>query len=119
MMLAFDTPQPFSTVGRRTVSNVPGQALIMMNNPFIVEQGKLWAKRVMVMESTREGRIRQMYESAFARPPTASEAEAAAGFLQLQAEEHGIATESIDQDERPWADLCHVLMNVKEFLFVN
>ena len=26
MMLAFDTPSPFSTVGRRTVSNVPAQA---------------------------------------------------------------------------------------------
>src|SRR5262249_25621732 len=29
-LLAFDTPIPFSTVGRRTVSNVPAQALILM-----------------------------------------------------------------------------------------
>src|SRR5262249_54545860 len=35
MMLAFDTPNPFSTVGRRTVSNVPAQALILMNDPLV------------------------------------------------------------------------------------
>ena len=38
MMLAFDTPIPFSSVGRRNVSNVPAQALILMNDPFVVQQ---------------------------------------------------------------------------------
>ena len=40
MMLAFDMPIPFSTIGRRSVSNVPAQALILMNDPFVVEQAK-------------------------------------------------------------------------------
>ena len=34
-LLAFDTPIPFSTVGRRQVSNVPAQSLILMNDPFV------------------------------------------------------------------------------------
>ncbi|SVC57873.1 uncharacterized protein METZ01_LOCUS310727, partial [marine metagenome] len=33
-MLAFDAPSPFNAVGRRTTSNVPAQALILMNDPF-------------------------------------------------------------------------------------
>src|SRR5712671_2463631 len=45
MMLAFDTPIPFNTMGRRNVSNVPAQALILMNDPFIVEQAKTWSQR--------------------------------------------------------------------------
>ena len=45
-LLAFDTPSPFSTVGRRTVSNVPAQALILMNDPFVHNQADVWAKRV-------------------------------------------------------------------------
>ena len=49
MMLAFDMPQPLSTFGRRTTSNVPAQSLIMMNDPFVVEQSKLWAKRILGM----------------------------------------------------------------------
>ena len=44
-MLAFDTPIPFSTVGRRNVSNVPAQALILMNDPFVAEQAEKWANR--------------------------------------------------------------------------
>jgi hypothetical protein len=32
MFLAFDYPIPFTTIGRRSVSNVPAQALTMMNN---------------------------------------------------------------------------------------
>ena len=35
MFLAFDAPVPFSTMGRRNVSNVPAQALTLMNDPLV------------------------------------------------------------------------------------
>ena len=38
MMTAFDAPLPFNTTGRRTVSNLPAQALILLNDPLVVEQ---------------------------------------------------------------------------------
>jgi len=41
MLLAFDTPIPFSTMGRRSLSNVPAQALILMNDPFVQEQARV------------------------------------------------------------------------------
>ncbi len=47
MFLAFDYPTPFSTRGRRSVSNVPAQALTMMNNPLVVQQAERWAKRML------------------------------------------------------------------------
>jgi hypothetical protein len=47
MFLAFDFPIPFATVGRRSVSTVPAQALTMMNNPFVVAQAAGWAKRAL------------------------------------------------------------------------
>ena len=47
MFLAFDMPVPFSTMGRRNVSNVPAQALTLMNDPMVVGQARLWAKRVI------------------------------------------------------------------------
>ena len=52
MMLAFDTPIPFNCMGRRNVSNVPAQALILMNDPFVVEQAKVWAQRSADREPT-------------------------------------------------------------------
>src|SRR5688572_6856861 len=84
MMLAFDTPIPFSTVGRRTISNVPAQALILMNDPFVHEQSALWAKRVLAQPSDAKERIIGMYRSAFARTPTDAELSACQAFLAEQ-----------------------------------
>ena len=38
MLLAFDAPVPFSTMGRRNVSNVPAQALCLLNDPLVISQ---------------------------------------------------------------------------------
>ena len=120
MMLAFDTPIPFSTVGRRNVSNVPAQALILMNDPFVVEQSKVWAKKLLLGRATTpDARIRRMYLEAFAREPSASETAAALAFLDSQSHEYGLSAEQAQTDERVWADLCHVIFNVKEFVFVD
>ena len=35
---AFDAPIPFTAFGRRSVSNVPAQALALMNDPFVAAQ---------------------------------------------------------------------------------
>src|SRR6266849_3474824 len=50
MMRTFDTPVPFTTVGKRTVSNVPAQSLILMNDPFVLSQARLWARRLLQEE---------------------------------------------------------------------
>jgi len=115
MFLAFDYPIPFNTMGRRSVSTVPAQALTMMNNPFVVEQAGVWAKQTLSEPNLElRERIRRMYVTAFARPPADAELQAAAGFLAEQDGKYGAAN-----DPRSWSDLAHVLLNVKEFIFVN
>ncbi|QOV90464.1 PSD1 and planctomycete cytochrome C domain-containing protein [Humisphaera borealis] len=120
MMLAFDMPIPFNAMGKRSASNVPAQALILMNDPFVVEQATLWAKAVLADEklATADQRIDRMYRMAFARPPSPTEVADANAFLQQQAAELGIDQEKRANDIRTWADLAHVLMNVKEFIYV-
>jgi hypothetical protein len=120
MMLAFDTPIPFSTVGRRNVSNVPAQALILMNDPFVAEQAHVWAKKLLAdKDGTPESRVRRIYLEAFSREPTSEETAAAIGFLESQGAEYGLAADQATRDERVWADFGHVIFNVKEFVFVN
>ena len=115
MFSAFDYPTPFTTIGRRTASNVPAQALVMLNNPFVLQQAELWAKRVLAMpDATPENRIREMYLTAFGRPPTKDELLAANDFVTEQAKEYGKA-----DHPKAWADLAHVLFNAKEFIFVE
>jgi hypothetical protein len=114
MMLAFDTPIPFTTIGRRNVSNVPAQALILMNDPFVADQARHWARRLLAdKKAASESRIRQMYLEAFSREPDARELAAALAFLRDQSQEYG------STDERAWADLAHVMFNVKEFSLIE
>ena len=115
MFTAFDYPTPFTTIGRRTVSNVPAQALVMLNNPFVLQQAELWAKRVLAVPNRlAEERVRAMYESAFGREVTKAELAAALEFLAEQAAEYGKP-----DHPKAWADLAHVLFNAKEFIFVE
>ncbi len=120
MMLAFDTPIPFSCAGRRSVSNVPAQALILMNDPFVVEQAKLWADRTLAAAGlTPAERVDRMYREAFGRPAESAELEAALAFLKQQASELAVADGHTADDRAAWADLAHALMNVKEFIFIK
>jgi cytochrome c553 len=108
MFLAFDMPVPFSTMGRRNVSNVPAQALTMMNDPLVTSQASLWAERTRkggIDQSPRE-RIETLYLTAFSRPPTPPEIAACLDYLQ-----------SRGHSSTAWTDLCHVLINSKEFIY--
>ena len=114
LFLVFDYPPPQSTIGRRAVSNVPAQALTMMNNPFIMEQSRVWAEKLMAEVSDTESRISRIHESAFTRMPTQVEMAAASRFLRNRSREY-----DRPDDPRAWADYCHVVFNTREFLFVR
>jgi hypothetical protein len=120
-MLAFDTPVPFSTMGRRNVSNVPAQALILMNDPFVVQQTRKWAERALQQippradESGAKERIVWMYTEAFARHPTERELQSATRFLSQQSAARDVKLSDVDL----WADFAHALVNTKEFVFLR
>lgn len=120
LMLAFDAPIPFNSVGRRNVSNVPAQALILMNDPFFVEQARKWSQRLLAeKEMPFDERVERAYWMAFSRPPDASELERAQTFFATQSQALGVSNDQSRIDQHVWADYCHVLFNTKEFIFVR
>ncbi len=114
-MLTFDTPAPFSTMGRRNVSNVPAQALILMNDPLVVSQAKHWADRTLEQHDTIVGRIEAMYQAAFTRAPTAAEMSVAEQYIDATANRRSCPQD----DPQVWADFAHALINTKEFIFLR
>ncbi|MGF1579604.1 MAG: PSD1 and planctomycete cytochrome C domain-containing protein [Gemmataceae bacterium] len=115
LFMVFDYPTPFSTIGRRGISNVPAQALTMMNNPFVIQQAELLAKRLLDEKSaTTTQRIEKMYLLAFGRPPSQLERERVERFLTNQGKQYGNVN-----DLRAWQNLCHVVVNLKEFIYVQ
>lgn len=119
MMMAFDTPIPFNTVGRRNRSNVPAQALILMNDPFVIEQARKWAKNILAARGSFDDRVNKAYGAALARAATPAELAAAKDFFASQSAALHIAQEQSHADVRVWSDYCHVLFNVKEFVFID
>jgi hypothetical protein len=121
MLLVFDTPTLFTSIGRRNVSNVPAQALTMLNDPVVLDLARQWAECVLNEDAghSRRRRIEQMYESALCRLPTESELRAAEGFIERQGELLGVASPDRDNDLRIWSDLAQVLFNHKEFVLRN
>ena len=108
-MLAFDTPVPFSTMGRRTVSNVPAQALILMNDPFVIERAKAWAQHlIQASRSDVNDRIERLYQTAYSRSPTESEAKVISEYAQSNG----------PQSVQTWADITHSIINSKEFIYI-
>ncbi len=114
-MMTFDSPTPFSTMGRRNVSNVPAQALILMNDPLVVEQAQQWAQRAIEQHSSVESRIAWMYQTAFARQPSVQEQAVALGYVKAQ-----VAQSNADENNlQLWSDFAHALINTKEFIFLR
>ena len=96
LFLAFDYPLPISTIGRRSVSTVPLQALILMNDEFMALEAAEWARRAGTD-------VTGMYERAFAREPEDWELQEALRFVKTG----------------QWSDLAHVLFNSAEFIYVR
>lgn len=111
-MQAFDVPAPVSTTGRRTVSNVPAQALILLNNEFVAQQAKLWAARLTQRGDSQTAHALNSlaWFQLLGRPASDDE-------LQPLLEFAGGKDAEISQETM--SDICHVLLNSKEFLFLK
>jgi hypothetical protein len=116
LFLAFDYPLPSTTVGRRSVSTVPSQALMLMNNEFVGTEAAKWAGRAVRDYPDRNARLDQMFLQVYARPPDAADRAEVFEFLGRQAARY---PDGSPEDPRVWADLAHVLFNSKEFIFVR
>ena len=104
LLMSFDFPMPSTTVGDRNVSNVPAQALGLLNDPLTAELAARWTNRTASIVDPGQ-RVNEMFETAFARSATEDEIQQC---LSL-----------IDSGSLSWADLSHILLNTKEFLYLR
>ena len=57
--------------------------------------------------------VGNLFEMITGKPPSQKAQEKLLAFLEIQSKAHGNLTEQV------WADLAHVLINSKGFLFLN
>jgi hypothetical protein len=87
----------------RNESSTPLQALALLNNPFILVHCERFAERLERETPTTANRVRRAFELAYARPPSAEDL----AELTAYADRHGLA------------NLCRLIVNSNEFLFLE
>jgi hypothetical protein len=103
LFAAFDAPRPFTTLGRRSVTTVPAQSLLLLNDPSILKLAASWGDLAQKKPSPLENQIDDMFETAFGRKASAAERDRAAAL----ARENGLAA------------VAHALFNAKEFIYLR
>ncbi|MGB7323276.1 MAG: DUF1553 domain-containing protein [Rubripirellula sp.] len=100
---AFDCPDAGQMQPKRTRSITPTQSLGLLNSPFVLRQARFFADRVRADAGDSSGdQVDRALAIAYSRPPNAAEAKRLAEFVE---------SESLEE-------LCRVLINSSEFLYV-
>ena len=131
-MLAFDATTREECTVERTQSNIPQQALALLNDPSFVEAARHLALRVLKeAKGDDAARLTWLWHLALQRAPAASEQTAGLFLLAKHraefqrdapaAQEFGKpsrpALERIDAAEfAAWSSVCRVILNLHEFI---
>ncbi len=114
----FDFPSPLQARGNRDVTNVPPQALAMLNDPFVMDQAAVWARSLTAKkDDTIAARVARMFLSGLGRPVTEAELSTWHALALDFAARHG-AKDALGS-EPVWTDVAHTLFNLKEFLYLR
>jgi hypothetical protein len=115
MFEVFDMPDTHESCARRNTTITAPQALELLNNDLVVEWSRAMAARVMNDSGlTPEAEVDRAWKMAYSRLPSAEERASAVKFVQRQMEILGKPSRA-----EAMADLCHMLLNSNEFVYVN
>ena len=136
---AFDGADMNNTCPRRAVTTIAPQALALFNGDFSREESRYFADRVVREAGEETSRqIDRAYQIALIRLPSPAQKKLALDFIRQQTERHlndgrpdGSAQVRTAATNEPsaealrkaqhaaLADLCHVLINTNEFIYLD
>lgn len=130
---AFDAPDHFNSTSSRNVTTTPTQSLLMINGSWTLQRAEALARRMKegraeasqpaTDKEATAGRdhpdssasvqwIHYLFQTLFCREPSQEEIAGCVEFLGVQENESGI-------DAARLTDMCHVLLNSNEFIYVD
>jgi hypothetical protein len=116
----FDGPDTNTSTDARTTSTVPLQALYLMNDPFVGEAARAFARRLINASRQPEARVELAFQLAWERPPEPGESEKARDFINKAARELASTSSPTESRElEAWSSLAKVLLTANDFLYVD
>ena len=108
---AFDFADPSQSMGTRSASSIPPQALYLMNSPFIMAQAERTARRLLNERSELgvETMLDTLYLWTLGREPVDAEREASLGYVASQP----------DDPVAAWSGLAQSLFSCVDFRYLN
>ena len=114
----FDQPEPVQPVGARGVATVPTQSLVMMNSPFVraAAEGLARRARSLAGAASPPELLDAVITIALGRRATDGERER---LLPLLAAREQAAAGDAGRREAALADICHLVLCLNEFVYVD
>lgn len=107
LFATFDFADPNIQMGKRTSSTISPQALLLMNDPFVMEQCDAAGRRMASWETDRDASINLCFQEVLSRNPTTAEHSMAAKFL------------AEGNDARSWSLLVQTLVQSIDFRYIK
>ncbi len=105
MLEVFDKPDSYGSCARRNRSTIAPQALILMNNSFVLMEAKMFADRLRREAGGNPvAQANLAFQLAVSRPPSHSESETAVKFIR--------------GDAQGLVDFCQTMLNLNEFVYI-
>jgi hypothetical protein len=116
----FDGADPSTSTGKRFTSTTPLQALYLLNDPFVHEQSKGFAAKLLATAGDDSARLNRAYLMAFGKPPAPEEVAASEAFLKsvrAELQTAGIPADQIEQ--QAWQAMTRTLFRLNEFVYID
>jgi hypothetical protein len=116
----FDGADPNASTAVRVTSTTPLQALYLMNDPFVHEQARRFAGRLLAERPDDAGRAELAYVLAFGRPVLAEELSAGMEYLaRVRAKLRTTGSPQGRQEVAAWESYARALLLANEIVYVQ
>jgi hypothetical protein len=120
LLQAFDAPDGFVSIPQRDTTTTVTQALQLQNGSWALGRAEMLARRLATRDAP--ALINQAYRLVLGRSPEAAETRAALRFLTEQPtriDATGPAPGGRTARDQAVIDLCHVLLNANEVIYID
>jgi len=114
VLQTFDFADPNLLIAQRDERTIPSQSLFMLNSPWLWQQAKLAAERMLANSLSDDAtKLAWLYQTFFTREPTLAEREALLKFIAVR-------RERVKGDEvAVWTPVCQALYASAEFRYLQ
>jgi hypothetical protein len=121
LLTVFDQPLVATNCLKRDASAVPLQSLMMLNDTFIQEQAERLASRIEASGChSAEAKIETAFGLTLTRSASSEEMDTCRQLLQDQADScRRAGADEVTATRQALVQLCHILLNTSEFLYVE